>query len=183
VARAEPFYVALTGNNQSDLVLVESADDFSDNWPVDTGRLDAAQYRDGEVVAGWGLARRLHLGAGSRFLLDTPGGPVSLTVEAVRENGDFGGENLIITPARFTALFGSQLPSAMQLVAAPGVDLNRLRNEAAAAGLTPGEQFGTVLSESPIVALVACVFGLVFGVVGMGSLVMVTPLLIGYTDS
>lgn len=247
VARVELYDVAVSGNRPANLVLAETATDFSSAPTVIEGRPDLASYRAGEVMVGPGLARRDHLGPGSALRLDTPTGLVALTVQAVWHNGDFGGDNMTMTPARFGAVFGPQLPSALWLVAAPGFDVGRLRAEAAAAqlapdlvystpqqliarssssatsqlapfwalqralllvafvsvlstlllaglqrrrelgllaaaGLTPGEQFGVVVSEGLLVSATASGFGVVLGVVGMASLVLVTPLLVGYQD-
>lgn len=247
VDHVDRYDVALTGTSPGDLILVETAQDFSGAPTVDTGRLDRTAYDAGAVLVGAGLARRMHLGPGSRLRLDTPTGLAQLEVEGVWEDGDFAGDNLTMTPARFAAVLGPQLPAALRLVAAPGTSPSHLRHEAAtaglapdllyatpqtvlrqtsasatsqlapfwalqrallvvafvsvlstlllaglqrrrelgllsAAGVTPGGQFGMVVAEGLVISLVASVFGVVLGVIGMASLVMVTPLLVGFHD-
>lgn len=247
VERAEPLQVVLTGHTSSGLELVESSDDLAGAPPVDVGAVGGARYRRGEVMVGAGLARRLHLSPGSTFSLDTPAGLAPVTVEGVWENGDFGGENVTMTTARFTGLFGPRLPAAVVLVAASGTSPAQLRHRAlsaglppdlvfstpsrvlhdvsatassqlapfwalqralllvafisvlctlllaglqrrrehgllAAVGLSPGEQFGVVCGEALAVSVVAVVLGTLMGAVDMGSLVQVTPLLVGYHD-
>ena len=247
VAALEPFRITVAGQRSSDLVAVETADELSGAPAVDSGRLDLAAYRRGGVLVGTALARRFHLRAGSLFALDTPGGRVPVKVVAVWEHGDFGGFSVVMTNARFAALYGPQLPSAVDVVAAPGADLGllegRLRSmglpaslvvstpaavvrdssKAAASqlapfwalqralvvvsfvsvmatlllaglqrrrefallsavGLTPGDQFRTVLAEAAFVGVTATVLGVAIGVIDLGSLVQVTPLLVGYHD-
>lgn len=248
VAALEPFRFTVTGQRTGNLMAVETADELLGVPAVDSGRLDVAAYRRGGVFVGTALARRLHLRAGSQFALDTPAGREPVHVVAVWELGDFGGVNVTMTNARFAGLFGPQLPSAVDLVAASGTDLGTLearvravglppslvvstpsaviRNAASSAtsqlapfwalqralvvvsfvsvlatlllaglqrrrefallsavGLTPGDQFRTVLAEAAVVGVAAAVLGVVVGVVDLGSLVHVTPLLVGYRDA
>ena len=143
VERVEPFRVALTGSVPTQLIQVEAFDDLSGHPAVDVGRLAPAAYRRGEVMVGAGLARRLHLGSGSVLALDTPAGRVPVTTEGVWELGDFGGENVTMSSARFAQLFGAQLPTTLELVAAPGTSYATLRARAAAAGLPSDLVFRT----------------------------------------
>lgn len=143
VARVEPFRLALTGATPTDLIGVEATDDLSGHPAVDVGNLTMAAYRQGEVMAGPGLARRLHLGPGSKLALDTPAGRVAVTVEGVWEVGDFNGESVTMSSARFAELFGPQLPTTLELVATPGTNVAALRARAAADGLAPDLVFRT----------------------------------------
>lgn len=143
VERVEPFRVALIGSTPAQLIQVEAIDDLSGHPVVDTGHLVPARYRRGEVMVGAGLARRLHLGPGSDLALDTPAGRVRVTTGGVWELGDFGGENVTMSSARFGQLFGPQLPTTLELVATPGTNLTALRARAAAAGLPPDMVFRT----------------------------------------
>lgn len=246
-ARLDEFRAVVSGTTSRRLVLVESEGDLPSAPAMDAGRRSPGRYRAGAVMVGAGLARSRHLQPGSRLLLDTPHGPTPVVVAGVWELGDFGGLNVTMSPARFTALYGAQLPSAVLVLGRPGQSPSRLEAAArraglpadlrfstparvvrdtsasataqlapfwalqralllvafvsvlstlllaglqrrrefgllAAVGLGPGELSAVVLGEALVVAVVGSALGVLMGVVDMGSLLPVTPLLVGFHD-
>ncbi len=143
VTRTRSFFVALTGQHSGRLVVVETDPSLSGGPAIDLGQPTEAAFESGEAMVGPGLARRLRLRPGSTLPVDTPGGVARLKVEAVWENGDYTGDNVSVTPATFEHLFGSQLPSSVNLVASPTTDLNSLAARERALHLSPALVFST----------------------------------------
>jgi len=140
VAGLESGAVVGSGHTSSGLIGVEGQ-----NLPFDvvSGTKDLSAFDRGQVLVGVGLARRLHLRAGSQLALDTPTGTVRVPVQGVWLNGDFAGGVVNMPMSMLTALYGPQPAGEVALRPGPGVTLDQLAREVTAAKLDPDLQVQT----------------------------------------
>lgn len=137
----------LAGYTPGHLTLIESDSRPTFHLHVYAGTADAAALAHGQVVVGANLARRDHLRPGALLPVDTPSGFVSVRVRGIWDNGDATGDNLSMSVAEATRLFGAQHPAAVALVVAPGTSPASVVAAARAAHLGSYLKYATPAKE------------------------------------
>jgi len=145
VARVDRTAFVLTGHETKKLVGVKAIEHPEPQWrlPVLNGTGDLGRLQQGEVMVGPGVARRLHLRAGSTLQLDTPRGFAPVRVQGVWQDGDTNGQAVTTSMAQLESLYGPQPSPEVLLKPAPGVSPAALAAAVRRAGIDPRLQAQT----------------------------------------
>jgi putative ABC transport system permease protein len=145
VARVDRTAFVLTGHETKKLVGVKAIENPAPKWrlPVLNGTADLRRVEQGEVMVGPGVARRLHLRAGSTLQLATPRGFASVPVQGVWQDGDTNGQAVTTSMAQLESLYGPQPSPEVLLTPAPGVSPGALAATVRRAGIDPRLQAQT----------------------------------------
>jgi putative ABC transport system permease protein len=125
------------GHSTTDLIAVNAWEHpLLDNQMLN-GTNDRDRFDAGEVLIGQGLARRESLRAGDTLHLDTPTGVADLKVLGVQQDGDFGGNNVLMSVPLLERLYGPQPVDAVEVQPVDGVSAAQLAATIKAAHLDP----------------------------------------------
>jgi putative ABC transport system permease protein len=116
------------------------------------GSKDRARFEAGEVLIGPGLARTTGARAGDIVHIDNPTGVADLTVLGIVQEGNCGGQNVLMTYPLLLQLYGPQPPDGVNVIPVPGVTSEQLAATIRASNLDPKLQ---VLTASQLAEKIA----------------------------
>lgn len=137
VASIERGSTISVGHDAAKLLCVSAFENPFLNAHLIQGSKDRTQFDAGQVLIGPGLARTTGARGGSTVHVDTPKGVVDLTVLGVVQDGNCGGQNILMAYPLLLQLYGPQPPDNVNVIPIAGVSSVQLASTIRAANLDP----------------------------------------------